>query len=204
MNETELTNLSVTTMLEWVGCDAFRERTKLTTLLEHTSIGSEHFALSKVVAEPGSSIASFDALMASRRSIEKVIAHMVSSGWLKPSNRPIGRPRTRVFTDTEELQAIGRYELNTENYRAYRLSQAQPSTRCYVTLTDDFYAYLAVGADGLELEGLTRDDVATKLGISRKLTNRLVRELRKHGFAEVKKQKAGVRQNVLTKVSKNV
>jgi len=200
MEEQEIKNLALVTILEWIGSPKFRERVKPDTILSATTLGREADELRDLMSK--ASGAFIDTYSMHRHKIQRVFSYLHELGYIAFDHSIIGRPRTRQISDQLWANATQRarrgiYHSDAASRRDERILEAPTSTSMVITVTDKIYEGLEADVQELGLIGKTRAEITRQLGLSSKIVNKMIRHLCKNGYVETRRVYNGKLQRVL-------
>lgn len=181
-------------MLEWLSEKHPRARVSYKKFIESTSLWDRYKTLCD---QP---IATYDGTLESHRQLmQRVLQHARDKGWIEITTSNVGRNPDNDARYDEISQAIRNENSmhHSFNGRDRYVLYGRKTTDMIIVLPEPFFEFLSQDAHELGIEGMTRNEIAEHLGIARCVVNRIVRTLRKHGWAERKETTPEGRKHVL-------
>ncbi len=205
--ERRLQRRALQTLKEWLSSERFRERAQFETAWAETSLAKE---IERRRREDWQWWADDDGRRLKELCLD-IQRTWVESGWVRLETRTVGRPRVAEHP-TEVLNKARRiYNEGVQGYRAdssYRWAESilgesvGNRTTKLIVIHESIHRELLEAVGEENIEGLSRLEVATVVGLSKPYTNRFVRWLVSTGkWREVRTRDVESRERVLRRAA---
>lgn len=208
--EGDLREIAFRSLREWLCCSDFRSRAPIETALDRTWLGQ---AIHDLEAQVGWQWYKTEEGRHLHQLRKKVVDLWIENGWVRVESPRLGRRRVADYSSQTIKKAMSIWNNGCQGYVSDStwkwagsvLGENSNRNKLFVvTLTEQVFEKVYQQVDPENLDGWTREQLATVLDLPKRLANHFVRYLvETHGWSVRETTRQGVKCRVLRSCQTN-